>query len=220
MLESEVIQNFPVPITIAVVGTHYSGKTTLCNLLGRSLTCEVIEERWSDSPFLQNQETDLLPNQLWHLFQASSSLMRAKYLNTRGINVLLDTLPQSNYIFSRNSLNDADFSVFERIYEAVMCSLPMPDLLIYLSAGTRFLYEQRRIQRIRGGFGPETDKTVDYAWLDSSRALHEEMFGTWSLGLSVNVNIERVDFVNKQDDLEGLISNMKLKMNGFNQRTL
>lgn len=215
MLENEGKYSI-TPITIALVGPHYSGKTTLTRLLHQRLDFVSVEECWEKNPYLNNQQNNPLQNQVWYLQQAVENILKAKELNKRGQGVILDTFVYSTFIFSKIFLTDRDFQAFCQLFNSLVPNLPVPDLLVYLKASTDFLYNKRRIARINEGKAPETDLTVSYDWLDRSRLLHDCFFTLWKQSPVVIVDVEKKDLLHNNSEFEDFISDVQtgLKQNG------
>ena len=196
MIESEK-RVFHTPVTVALVGSHYSGKTTLARLFSEKLNFVALEERWSGNPFLHSQQNNPLQNQIWYLQRATEAMLKAKELNKKGVSVVLDTFTYSVLIFSKIFLTEKDFEFFSESFDSQSSALSFPDLLVYLKADTDFLYYKRRALRIKDKTGPDTDSTVKYGWLEKSVQLHDALFMDWSFSPAIQVDIEEKNYLHK-----------------------
>ena len=153
-----------LPQFIAVEGPIGAGKTTLTNLLADSLNYETFLEQPSENPFLPdfyiNPSQAALATQLFFLFQRVKQIQELKqgdiFLNKRVSDFLLD----KDKLFAKATLSSEELKLYEQIYQYLAIDLPTPDLVIYLQASTKTLYE-RVMHR-----GIEMEKTISFDYLD------------------------------------------------------
>ena len=153
-----------LPQFIAVEGPIGAGKTTLTRLLADSLNYETFLEQPSENPFLPdfyiNPSQAALATQLFFLFQRVKQIQELKqgdiFLNKRVSDFLLD----KDRLFAKATLSSEELKLYEQIYQYLAIDLPTPDLVIYLQADTKTLYE-RVMHR-----GIEMEKTISFDYLD------------------------------------------------------
>lgn len=196
------------PVTVAVVGPNYSGKTTMVKLLEEKLGFTIVQEKWWENPFFRYQPDDYFRSQVWYLLQTAKAMEQAAELKKKGTNVLLDTFIYSTLIFSRTKLNDEDFEAFQELLEMVAEHLPFPDLVIYLYADVKYLYNVRRVKRVQDGTGPKADATAKFEWLEQICELHNTHFAQWNKTKILKVNVEEVDIL-KEEDLKKLLDDAR-----------
>lgn len=133
---------------IAIVGAPGSGKSTFARLLSETFGTHARYETPEGNPYIQDASltsTHLLENQLWFLQQSVSRLLTAQTIQqTEHVGSILDTLPQTNILFSRLLLDPSEYAKFEIATERPLESMPMPDLLIFLRDDPHYLMERIR----------------------------------------------------------------------------
>lgn len=196
------------PITLAIVGPHYSGKSTLCKMMQRKFGFAVIYEKWWDDPFMNDNPKDYFRSEIWYLLQTSSKLIKAKKLNKLGKNVVLDTFIYSTLIFASTKLRGKDLKVFKEILDFIYTILPKPDLLIYLYASPQYLFNVRRIKRVKEGTGPKGEINTPYSWFKKVCSLNNKFFSNWKTTKLIKINVENLDLLTT-DGLNWLSSEIK-----------
>ena len=163
-----------LPQFIAVEGPIGAGKTTLTRLLADSLNYETFLEQPSENPFLPdfyiNPSQAALATQLFFLFQRVKQIQELKqgdiFLNKRVSDYLLD----KDRLFAKATLSSEELKLYEQIYQYLAIDLPTPDLVIYLQADTKTLYE-RVMHR-----GIEMEKTISFDYLELLNETYKEFF--------------------------------------------
>ena len=161
---------------ITFVGVSGVGKTSLVNALAKTGDFATGLEEHDTRPFQHLFDQDkryALPNQVDYL------LLRAEQerilcadprpaLIDGGLDV--DFHGFARLFHTRGYLNDAEFSLCERLYEQLRLSLPMPELSVYLTASDEVI-EQRLAKRDRVNIATSDDagllKIYLEDWLDT-----------------------------------------------------
>lgn len=198
-------------ITIAVVGPHYAGKSTLCQLFQKKLGFKLKQEKWWKDPFRNTRPRDYFKSQLWYLLQNAKSLIEAKKKNKKGITVVLDTFHYSTLIFAKTKLNQYEFGFFRKIFSLVDSLIPYPDMLIYLHATPRFLYSVRRVDRIKKATGPQSDAQTPLEWFRTICKLNNFYFSNWKKTNIIKVDVQKIDITNEKD-FNILVNKMRKKI--------
>ena len=195
---------------ILIAGNIGSGKTSLTQQVGTTLSWQTSFESVADNPYLPNFYADM---RQWsfHLqvfFLGHRAEQHLALANGATSAIADRSIYEDAYIFARalhhlDNLTDLDFQSYRRVYELVVSGLPTPDLLIYLKAPVPVLME--RIQQ--RGRDMESSITADYlALLDS---FYEEWVPSFDLCPVLEIPTATVDFVNNQAHLEAVISQIK-----------
>lgn len=192
--------------TIAVVGPHYSGKTTLCRIFEEKFGYKKIEERWQDDPYRTGEKRDYFRSQVWYLLQTTQAIYKAKQLNKRGENVILDTLYYSTLIFAQTKLDKRDFDVFKDLVDLVARSAPMPDVIVYLHAEVDFLFNTRKNIRVAQKTGPSGEDKTPYEWLKKVCELHDFYFENWKKTKLIKINVEKEDLAADPKAIDSLFN--------------
>lgn len=124
---------------ISIEGNIGAGKTSLAVKLSSEMKSEIILEEFEENPFLekfyQDPENYSLQVELSFLLDRINQLNNFFYKKHPD-----DLLTISDYyigkclIFSKNNLKDDAYTLFCRLYDALIYNLPQPDMLIYLNS--------------------------------------------------------------------------------------
>ena len=195
-----------LPKFIAVEGPIGAGKTTLTKLLADSLNYETFLEKPSENPFLPdfyiNPSQAALATQLFFLFQRVKQIQELKqgdiFLSSRVSDYLLD----KDKLFAKATLSSEELKLYEQIYQYLAIDLPTPDLVIYLQAETRTLYE-RVMHR-----GIEMEKTISFEYLDLLNETYKEFFFDYERSPVLIVNSDYLDLQTNQSDYNLLLKKL------------
>jgi len=210
------------PITIAVVGPHYSGKSSLCGILETEFGFKTVKEEWWKDPYRTEDKSqrDYFRSQMWFLTQTSSSLQKAQKLNAQGHPVVLDTFYYSTLIFGETKLSQQDFTVFKDILDLVSGAIPLPDLVIYLHADPEFLFSVRKAQRVAQQTGPKGEENTPWDWYQSICHLNDKYFSHWDKTPLFRVDTQVVNVLDKSEVEKNIIKPInELLRNKKNRKT-
>ena len=187
-----------VPKFLAVEGPIGVGKTTLTKLLAESFRYETFLEQPSENPFLadfyKNPSQSALATQLFFLFQRVKQIQDLKQGDIFTRIHVSDFLLDKDKLFAKVTLSEHELSLYNQIYDYLSLDLPTPDLVIYLQAETKTLFE-RVIQR-----GREIEKNVSFEYLDLLNESYKEFFLNYDRSPVLIVNSEFLDLAHNQND--------------------
>ena len=187
-----------VPKFIAVEGPVGVGKTTLTNLLAESFGYETFLEKPSDNPFLgdfyKNPSQSALATQLFFLFQRVKQIQDLKQGDIFTPVHVSDFLLDKDKLFAQVTLSEHELSLYNQIYDYLSLDLPTPDLVIYLQAETKTLFE-RVLRR-----GREIEKGISFEYLDLLNESYKEFFLHYDRSPVLIVNSEFLDLAHNQND--------------------
>ena len=187
-----------VPKFIAVEGPIGVGKTTLTELLAESFGYQTFLERPSENPFLadfyKNPSQSALATQLFFLFQRVKQIQDLKQGDIFSPIRVSDFLLDKDKLFAKVTLSEHELSLYNQIYDYLSLDLPAPDLVIYLQAETKTLFE-RVIQR-----GIEIEKNISFEYLDLLNESYKEFFLNYDRSPVLIVNSEFLDLVHRKND--------------------
>ena len=187
-----------VPKFIAVEGPIGVGKTTLTELLAESFGYQTFLERPSENPFLgdfyRNPSQSALATQLFFLFQRVKQIQDLKQGDIFSPIHVSDFLLDKDKLFAKVTLSEHELSLYNQIYDYLSLDLPSPDLVIYLQAETKTLFE-RVIQR---GIGIE--RNISFEYLDLLNESYKEFFLNYDRSPVLIVNSEFLDLVHRKND--------------------
>lgn len=134
---------------ITIEGNIGAGKTTLAHLLSKRLNARLILEEFADNPFLpkfyENQQQYAFPLELF--FMAERYKQLKDLLQTKDIfqNITIsDYLFTKCLLFAKVNLPDAEFQLYQKLFDIINPQLIQPDLLIFLHAPVSKLKENIR----------------------------------------------------------------------------
>ena len=195
-----------VPKFIAVEGPIGAGKTTLTNLLADSFGYETFLEKPSENPFLPdfyvNPSQAALATQLFFLFQRVKQIQELKQGDIFSSNRVSDFLLDKDRLFARATLSKEELKLYEQIYAYLSFDLPTPDLVVYLQAETKTLYE-RVVHR-----GIEMEKNISYEYLDLLNETYKEFFFEYDRSPVLIVNSDYLELQSSKSDYDLLLEKL------------
>ncbi len=133
---------------VVVEGPIGAGKTSLARRLAQHAGATALLEKPEENPFLERFYQDpprhALATQLFFLFQRSNEVRELAQMDLFGTSTVADYLFDKDPLFARLNLNDAEFALYQQIYQTLQLQVPAPDLVIYLQAAPQTLAERVR----------------------------------------------------------------------------
>ena len=197
---------------IVVEGPIGCGKTSLANRLAQRMNASVLLEDPKGNPFLPLFYRDMrryaLPTQLFFLFQRVAQLEQLKQPDLFGKVTISDFTLAKDPLFARLTLDDAEYQLYNRIYEHVRPQAPVPDLVIYLQASVDTLFHRVR----RRGIAMESGISEEY--LRALSDAYTRYFYSYADSPLLIVNSERLNFVDVPAHLDLLVERMNALRGG------
>ena len=195
-----------LPKFIAVEGPIGAGKTTLSKLLADSFGYDTSLEQPSENPFLPdfyiNPSQAALATQLFFLFQRVKQMQDLKQEDIFSPNRVSDFLLDKDKLFAIATLSAEELKLYEQIYQYLSIDLPTPDLVIYLQAETKTLYE-RVMHR-----GIEMEKTISFDYLELLNETYKEFFFEYDRSPVLIVNSDYLDLQTSKSDYNLLLEKL------------
>lgn len=138
---------------ITIIGNNGSGKTTLARALGSQSGFTAYLESHKDRPyqhlFSQDVSRYALPNQLDYLLRRAEQERAAREGSRTGVQD--GGLDQDYYLYTqlfhhKGFLDERDFSLCRRTYQALRAGLPPPDLVVRLNAPLELLRQRLQVR--------------------------------------------------------------------------
>lgn len=143
---------------IAIEGNIGAGKSTLASMLAERTGAVYLPEQFEENPFLR----DFYADKDRYGFTVELSFLEERFRNVKqalseGRPVVADYLWEKSMVFARVNLKGAELQLFERLYQVLAASIPVPDLVIYLHRSYETLHRQitRRGRDFEKGISPE-----------------------------------------------------------------
>lgn len=162
---------------VAVMGTLGSGKTTAARLLARELNFKLNEEVVEENAFLPRFYKDMkrwaFDSQVFFLMQKIRQMVETKS-QLKDTPVVQDT-PIVEDVFSYakaqhelGNMDDAEWSLYQKIYNEFVEYVPKPDLIVYLETSIPEI--EKRIEERGRGF----EQAIPTAYLQVLDKLNHE----------------------------------------------
>lgn len=200
---------------IAVAGNIGVGKSTLVRLLSQRLGWKAFFESVTENPYLADFYSDMrrwaFHSQIFFLIQR---LRAHRQLALYPSSVLQDrTVYEDAEVFARNLylqgfIHQRDYDTYNELYQVLCESLPAPDLLIYLRAPVKVLYE-RILQR-----GRDYERRIDPDYLRQLNTLYEEWIASFTLCPVLTISTSDVNYIAEPTHFELILSKIQEKLSG------
>jgi deoxyadenosine/deoxycytidine kinase len=185
---------------IVIEGPIGVGKTSLARRLAQSLGAQLVLEQADQNPFLErfykNPRAAAFQAQLFFLFQRARQLEDVRQEDLFGAVRVADYLLEKDRLFARVTLDDAEYSLYERVYERVVVDAPNPDLVVYLQAPVDVLMDRIAKRGIR------SEQNIERAYLDKLTQAYARFFHGYDSTPLLIVNSAAIDPVNNDVDYQ------------------
>jgi deoxyguanosine kinase len=198
---------------IAIEGPIGVGKTTFAQILARELKGRVILEKADENPFLakfyHEPEHYAFQTQLFFLFSRYRQQQELFQLDLFSKSTVLDYLFARDQIFAAINLNDEEFTLYQQIQQLLIGQIPKPDLVIYLQAEPKTLF-----QRIKKR-GREFEKEIEEDYLNLLIENYNQFFFNYNDSPLLIIQTNDIDFVQSRDEMEDLLKQIRLMKSGM-----
>ena len=144
---------------ICIEGNIGVGKTSLAKKISEDCNARLILEEFANNPFLPNfykePEKYAFPLELFFMAERYKQLKGVKEQEIFSDFTVSDYFFIKSRLFAQNNLSADELTLFYRLFDIMLTSLPKPDLLVYLHADIKSL--QANIKK-RGGLSYECYK--------------------------------------------------------------
>ena len=197
---------------IAVEGVIGVGKTSLAKLLAERLHAKLILEEPEANPFLEDFYKDprryAFQTQMFFLVSRYQELKEKTQPDLFHEGIVGDYLFQKDRIFANINLSDRELHLYDRVAPLLERELAPPDLVVYLQASTDVLHERIR-QR-----GRAYEKLMEPKYIGTLVEAYNYFFFHYREAPLLVVNTNEMNFVDRRQDLEDLISRVQTHREG------
>jgi deoxyadenosine/deoxycytidine kinase len=191
---------------IAIEGSIGVGKTSLVEALAsRFDTAKVLES--IENPFLVDFYNDrpgaAFQAQLFFLLSRYRQLVDLAQKDLFSRLVITDYILEKDKIFAYLNLTDDELIIYDKLFSLLEENVPRPDLVIYLQAGTEVLMERIRKRR------REFEANISEKYIAEVNRSYNHYFFHYDTTPLLVVNTSEIDFVNREEDLEDLIEQIR-----------
>jgi deoxyadenosine/deoxycytidine kinase len=197
---------------IVIEGPIGVGKTSLTRLLAKEFNARLILEKPEENPFLSQFYRDrkkyAFQTQIFFLlnrFQQQREIAQYDLFNQI---TLSDYLFAKDRIFSSMNLDDHELALYDQIYSLLNGQIPTPDLVIFLQAKPEVLHHRIKSRNIA------YEKDVDLEYLKTLTEAYNYYFFHYDQGPLLVVDTSEIDFVNRKEDFNQLIREIKQMKKG------
>lgn len=201
---------------IAIAGNIGSGKTTLTRLLAKHYKWEPHYEDVDDNPYLSDFYEDM---QRWsfnlQIYFLNSRFNQILNIRNSGKKVVQDrTIYEDASIFAPNLhsmglMSTRDFDNYYSLFELMTRVIDAPDLLIYLRASVPTLVSQI------GKRGRKYENSIRLDYLTRLNERYEAWIQGYDAGKLLIIDVDNLDFMNKQEDLSHIIDKIDAEIHGL-----
>ncbi|PKP10735.1 MAG: deoxynucleoside kinase [Bacteroidetes bacterium HGW-Bacteroidetes-4] len=201
---------------IAIAGNIGSGKTTLTRLLSKHYKWEPHYEDVEENPYLNDFYNDM---QRWsfnlQIYFLNSRFNQILDIRKSGKTVIQDrTIYEDAHIFAPNLhsmglLSSRDFDNYFSLFQLMNSLVQPPDLLIYLRASVPTLVSQ--IQKR----GRDYENSIRLDYLKRLNERYEAWIGKYDLGKLLVVDVDNLNFSEKNEDLSYIINKIDAEIHGL-----
>ena len=197
---------------ISIEGVIGVGKTALAEQLSKRIHAKLVLEEVDENPFLSRFYQDLrnyaLQTQLFFLLSRHRQQRELSQMDLFSQKVVTDYLFVKEKIFAYLNLDDQELALYERIYSFLEKETPTPDLVIYLQAAPRKLLG--RIQER----GRPFEREIQLEYLVNLNEAYNRFFFHYDSSPLLVVNVEEIDFVQREEDFEDLFREIQRPFSG------
>lgn len=201
---------------LAVSGNIGSGKTTLTEKLARHYGWKAEFEAVDENPYLPDFYDDM-KRWAFHLqvYFLNSRFNQIKKIQESTFPTIQDrTIYEDAYIFAANLyksklLTERDYWNYKSLFDSMISHVKAPDLLIYLKADIPKLVGQIE----KRGRSYETAMRIDY--LKNLNSHYEDWISGYKEGKLLIVNVNDLDFVERQEDFSFIVEKIEREMFGL-----
>ncbi|PXX96211.1 hypothetical protein DF185_20755 [Marinifilum breve] len=186
---------------IVIEGNIGAGKTTLSHKISEERNAKLILEQFAENPFLPKfyKDPDKYSFPLEMSFLADRYNQLKKELSERDLFksfTISDYYFMKSLIFSKQTLQDDEYTLYRQFFHIIYNSLPKPDLYVYLHSNVDKLLSNIRKR------GREYEQEITAEYLLKIQDSYFEFFKQQQDLKFLVIDTNDIDFVNQGSDYE------------------
>jgi deoxyadenosine/deoxycytidine kinase len=201
---------------IAIAGNIGAGKTTLTKLLAKHYKWEAQLEDVVDNPYLDDFYNQM---ERWsfnlQVYFLNSRFRQVLQIHQSGKDIIQDrTIYEDAHIFAPNLhamglMTNRDYENYKSLFDLMESLVKGPDVLIYLRSSIPNLVSQIH----KRGRDYENSISIDY--LSRLNERYEAWIHGYDKGKLLIIDVDKLDFVDKPEDLGNIINTIDAEINGL-----
>lgn len=201
---------------IAIAGNIGAGKTTLTELLANHYKWEPQYEDVVQNPYLDDFYAEM---ERWsfnlQVYFLNSRFRQILELRQSGKDIIQDrTIYEDAHIFAPNLhamglMTNRDYGNYSSLFDLMENLVTPPDLLIYLRADIATLVGQIHKR------GREYENSISIDYLSRLNERYEAWVSTYTKGKLLIIDVDKLDFVDNQEDLGYIVDRIDAQINGL-----
>lgn len=201
---------------IAIAGNIGAGKTTLTRLLAKHYKWEAQLEDVVDNPYLDDFYNQM---ERWsfnlQVYFLNSRFRQILQIRKSGKDIIQDrTIYEDAHIFAPNLhamglMTNRDYENYKSLFDLMESLVQGPDVLIYLRSSIPNLVAQIH----KRGRDYENSISIDY--LSRLNERYEAWIHGYNKGKLLIIDVDKLDFVDKPEDLGHVINTIDAEINGL-----
>jgi deoxyguanosine kinase len=197
---------------INVEGPLGAGTTSLAKMLADRLNARLILEETEQNPFL----ADFYKDRRRYAFQTQLFFLLSRHKQQQELfttdlfhkKVITDYFFDKDRIFASVTLDERELYLYERVLSVLERDVPKPDLVLYLQTSSEVLL--RRIRERNRSY----EKNIDLGYIRELNEAYNYYFFHYTRTPLLVVNTDRIDFVNRGEDLKDILNLLSSPLSG------
>lgn len=194
------------PMFVVVAGNIGSGKTTLTKKLSERLGWKPHFESVQDNPYLADFYQDMsrwsFPLQVYflnHRFNTHREIEALPASSVQDRSIYEDANIFARALYEQGKLDERDYKNYRTLYDSMIQFLSPPTLMIFLRRSVPKLQERIK-QR-----GRDYEQAIPEDYLSSLNKYYDEWYQSYSLGKSLIVDTDELDFLDNEEHFNRLV---------------
>lgn len=188
---------------IAIEGVIGAGKTTLADMLSKTIGASCILEEFEQNPFLEEFYEDpdrfAFQTQIFFLLSRFKQLQELRQVDLFRQRIVSDYIFAKDRIFATLNLSEKEMKLYDGIARLMEREIPVPDLVIYLQSSTEHLLENIR-KRAR-----PMERSIKPDYINGLNELYNKFFFHYNRTPLLVINTNEIDFQHSESDYQDIL---------------